>query len=159
MADWVLVNVNETTTSLEVKPLNLSVVDVDKQTTIGADFTQIDMKDKLAYFSTPLAYVGYKLTSYGGFLNYTIFYTIGSGGKATGGADVVLEGGGMFLVHTSYEQPAPAQDYAASLQLVEANFEFLNGMPAKREHLMTALHDLKGIYIRATYWTASVTTK
>lgn len=57
------------------------------------------------------------------------------------------------------EQPPPSVEYMASLQLVESNFQLPNGNQARREHIMVVLQNLRGLYIRATYWTESVTTK
>ncbi|KAB0790802.1 hypothetical protein PPYR_15312 [Photinus pyralis] len=158
MEDWKLVSIN-TTANLAIVPLNTSTVEIDKYTTISADFTFENVKEKVVYFSAPRSYVGSKLTSYGGFLNYTIFYSIGLDGKAIFAADVILEGAGSYLLHYSYEQPAVAQNFDARLQIVESNFVLPNGQAAKREHIMTVLQNLRGVYLRATYWTASVVSK
>ncbi|KAF5306067.1 hypothetical protein FQA39_LY09045 [Lamprigera yunnana] len=158
MDDWKLVSIN-TTKTFEVHPINTTTANIDKYTTISADFTFENVRDKVIYFSAPIQYLGSKLTSYGGFLNYTIFYSIGLDGRAIFSGDVIIEGGGLYLVYISYEQPASSQNFFASLQLVESNFVLPSGLPAKREHIMTVLHNLRGLYLRATYWTASIITK
>lgn len=79
MDNWTLVTVNETDT-LEVTPLNLTIAQPYPYT-IGADFSLINIGKKVTYFSAPADYLGKKLTAYGGILNYTVFYTIGSNGK------------------------------------------------------------------------------
>lgn len=75
------------------------------------------------------------------------------------GADVILEGANTYLSYYSVEQPAPTVDFNHDVSLVETNFEFPDGSPAKREHLMVVLENLQGIYIRATYWSSSFTTR
>nr|CAI5850401.1 unnamed protein product [Callosobruchus analis] len=129
---------------LNVTHLNLTTEDIDDiSDVIGVDFSYYNVSQAPAYFAAPSDYLGKKLTSYGGFLNYTIYYVIGQGGSAVGGPDVILQ----------------ASEFAFMLQLVEGNFELPSGSPAKREHMMEVLKDLRGIYLRATYWTASVTTR
>lgn len=88
--------------------------------------------------------------------SYLIYLCIG---KALPRSDVILEGNGTYLVYVGDEQPPPAVEYMASLQLVESNFQLPNGNQARREHIMVVLQNLRGLYIRATYWTESVTTK
>lgn len=68
------------------------------------------------------------------------------------GSDVILYGADMYLFFNSTEQPATGIKYNASLQLTEINFLLSNRLPAKREHIMTVLENLKGIYIKGTYW-------
>lgn len=65
----------------------------------------------------------------------------------------------MYIYHKSYEQPAPKTDFYGEVELTDVNFELADGTPAKREHVMTVLKDLKGMYIRATYWSDSLTTR
>lgn len=79
-------------------------------------------------------------------------------GRGQSGPDVIIEGGGLQLIHSSFEQPAPLQKYYGILKLVESNFELVDGHPAKREHIMTVLEDVTAIYIKATYWTTTLTT-
>ncbi|XP_018320894.1 laminin subunit alpha [Agrilus planipennis] len=160
MQDWGLVEINETeTSSFDVTLLNSTVYQGNAPTDIGVDLSQDDMKDKRVYFSAPSAYLGKKLTLYGSRLNYSIFYTIGSSGKAVSGADVILAGAGTHLAYMSVEQPAVATDYSESLGIVESNFELPSGIAAKREHIMTVLNNLTGLYIRATYWSNTVTAR
>lgn len=77
MEEWTIVAVNETN-KFEITPLNLSAVEIETHTTIGINLE--GLHNKLVYFSASRAYLGSKLTAYGGYLNYSIFYTIGSSG-------------------------------------------------------------------------------
>lgn len=160
MTNWTIVNVNTSFLNLEVLPLNVTVHNVDANT-VGLDFTASDqsLSNTTVYFAAPASYTGGKLTSYGGYLNYTIFYTIGMKGSAVSGPDVILLGAKTYLTYSSLEQPPPAFEYTSSVQFVESNFELPTGLTAKRDNIMEVLEDLRGVYIRASYWTVSVTTR
>lgn len=156
--DWEVVSANVAAGQLNVEKLNLTV---ETNNYVGVDFSSFDATKTTAYFSAPFDYLGKKLTAYGGYLNYTIFYVIdGEGnGVAIDAPDVILRGANTYLTHSSYEQPPPSQAYNGFVKIVENNFQLPQGVPAKKEHIMEVLKDLKGIYIRATYWTASITTR
>lgn len=157
MSNWTLLSIMEGTniTVLSLK----SQVEQLNSSVIGADLTLDEAQDQIVYFSAPRQYLGNKLTAYGGFLNYSIFYTTSDTGKAVSGADIILYGAGMFLLHDALEQPAAKIEYLASIEIVDSNFVLENGVQANREHVMTVLEDLEGIYIRATYWESGVTTR
>lgn len=157
MKDWGVIITN-TSGLLNITDLNLPVEDIDENE-ILVDFTGLNLTQTPVYFSAPRDYLGKKLSSYGGFLNYTIYYAIGSQGTAVSGPDVILKGADTYLTYSNFEQPPPASEFITTLQLVESNFELPTGVPARREHIMEVLRDLQGVYIRATYWTASVTTR
>lgn len=76
--DWHVVGLN-VSSKLDVVLLNLTVQKADEDS-IGVDFSVNGTKNITSYFSAPQIYLGKKLTSYGGFLNYSIYYTIGEQG-------------------------------------------------------------------------------
>ncbi|KAL3275284.1 hypothetical protein HHI36_020052 [Cryptolaemus montrouzieri] len=156
MSGWTLLELN-LTEKLDSLKYNLTLQTGEGD--VGVDFTQLDITNKSIYLSAPPEYLGKRLHSYGGSLNYTIFYTIDQLGLAVSGPDVILEGNNTYLTYSSLEQPPQAQEFPFSVQLVESNFYLPIGVAAKREHIMEVLRDLKGIYIRAKYWTASVTSR
>lgn len=80
-------------------------------------------------------------------------------GSAVSEPDVILQGKKTFLTYSSFGQPAALIEYPASVQLIEENFETPTGGRVKRDQIMEVLEDLRAIYIRATYWTDSVTTR
>lgn len=158
MNDWSLYSIVQ-------KP---NVVNITKQSTmpevlsesvIGIDLDNEDFNTSLTYFSAPEHYLGNKLSSYGGFLNYTIFYTTGLFGSAISGGDVILQGKTGFVIHESLEQPASNIYYKASLEMIESNFVSPSGVPCTREQFMVILESLQGLFIRAPYWSSSVTTR
>lgn len=72
---------------------------------------------------------------------------------------MILEGKKTYLTYSNFQQPPPAQEFPASVQLVEGNFDLPTGVSAKRDNIMEVLEDLRGVYIKATYWTGGVTTR
>ncbi|XP_017779043.1 PREDICTED: laminin subunit alpha isoform X2 [Nicrophorus vespilloides] len=157
MDNWSVSEVIVNDESLHIENINIEMYKEENSVTI--DLADEFMSDKTVYFSAPDVYLGKQLTSYGGYLNYTISYTIGDLGKATMRPDIILEGANNYLVHNGYEQPPVEQKYVNLLEIVESNFQLPNGVPAKREDLMMILKEVKGIYIRATYWSITETSK
>lgn len=128
------------------------------ETLLVADLTLKDNDEGLVYFGV-LDYLldqHNHLTAYGGYLSYNLYYTTGPFGEALIGPDIILEGKDTVLIHESYEQPANAQNFRGSVEIVESNFIQQSGAPATREQLMIILRDLNAIYIRATYWEGTV---
>ncbi|XP_011495348.1 PREDICTED: laminin subunit alpha [Ceratosolen solmsi marchali] len=151
MSNWDLAHVNEKNETVEILRLKPQEVNENVVVEVTADIDQ----SNIVYFSAPPGYLNKKLTSYGGWLNYTVSYTIDSFGHAVPGADVILQGADSFLVYRAEEQPPSDVNYRASVQLVESNFETKQNLRATREQMMVVLGDLRGIYIRATYWQPS----
>lgn len=143
---------------LTEKGLNLMLLVTDPQkfneTTVATNF--VDNFGEVVYFSAPSAYLGSKLTSYGGHLNYTVHYSTGPLGNAVSAADVILQGSDTTLFYYADEQPPSFTNFQASLELIESNFFTYNRLAATREQLMVVLENLRGIYIRAIYWDLSI---
>lgn len=77
---WTVVAVNETD-GLNVTKLDLSV-GYSEHSGATVDFSRGEgVAEKTVYFSAPAQYLGRKMSSYGGRLNYTIYYAIGYDGK------------------------------------------------------------------------------
>ncbi|XP_057663543.1 laminin subunit alpha [Diorhabda carinulata] len=156
MRDWEVVSL-DLKENLIVTSLNIDLENLDENSNeVAIDFSYVNTS--IAYFSAPDDYLGKKLVSYGGFLNYTIYYEIGKNGTAVSAPDIILLGRDIYLTYSNFEQPPAQTEFLTSLQLIENNFE-IEGEPARREHLMEVLRDLRGIYLRATYWTATVSTR
>lgn len=134
----------------------LSTYPVENATTITVSLIANDTFENVIYFSAPETYLDKKLTSYGGYLNYSVYYSTGPFGKAVSAADVILQGANTTLFYYSDEQPPSFVNFRASVRLVEANFVTSNRLSATREQIMVVLEDLRGIYVRATYWNPSI---
>ncbi|XP_050301015.1 laminin subunit alpha [Anthonomus grandis grandis] len=157
LSNWTLVELDTSKDQLNVTILdsNLESVSANAVGAVLSDFND----STVAYFAAPPSYLGKKLTSYGGFLRYTIFYSIGSNGTAVSGPDVILQGANTYLSYSSIEQPPPVFMYNSEVSLVESIFDTPSGDQARREHFMEVLKDLRGVYIRASYWTQGETTR
>ena len=149
MENWGTSLVNEKNGTLTV--LNALTQSINESSTV-IDFAQNESSEKILYFAASESYLGKKLTSYGGWFNYTILYSTGQFGNAIDGPDVILHSGDIMLFYHADEQPPQFTNFRASLELVEKNFLTLNKLTATREQLLVALENLQGIYIRATYW-------
>lgn len=153
MENWEVAAIEENFESLNVTTVNVTLEHPNHQ---GISFELGKQeKNQILYFKAPEDYLGNSLTAYGGWLNYTVWYTIGDGGKALLRPDVILVGANNYLKYDGFEQPPADEEFNTGVQIVETNFVLPSGAPSKREHLMVVLKDLKGIYIRANYWSVT----
>lgn len=137
-------------TNLSTYPENVNV------TTLMVSLTTNDTFENVVYFSAPKSYLDKKLTSYGGYFNYSVYYSTGLFGNAVSAADVILQGNNTALFYYSDEQPPSSTNFRASVRLVESNFVTSNRLSATREQIMIILNNLHGIFVRATYWDPSI---
>ncbi|CAK6447793.1 unnamed protein product [Pipistrellus nathusii] len=108
------------------------------------------------YWAAPQAYLGNKLTAFGGFLKYTVSYdipveTVDS--ALMSHADVIIKGNGLTL-STQAEGLSlqPYEEYLNVVRLVPENFrDFSNKREIDRDQLMTALANVTHLLIRANY--------
>jgi hypothetical protein len=107
------------------------------------------------YWALPPRYLGDKITSYGGYLRYTLRYVPLPGGQSSrnSAADVELVSSNqIILLYYAREQAQPtgtAQTF--TVPLLEQYWQRSDGQQADREHLLMALADLDAVYIKATY--------
>ncbi|KAK6627792.1 hypothetical protein RUM44_010271 [Polyplax serrata] len=112
---------------------------------------EADLENKVIYFVLPPSYLGNRLTSYGGFLNYTISFATRPFGDSTNGPDIILYGADIYLLHYALDRPTEATPFNSFVEILESDFQVLTGLPATREQLMQVLGNLSAIFIRATY--------
>lgn len=98
------------------------------------------------------------LTAYGEKLRYNLFYTTGLFGNSQIGPDIILEGKELKIKHTNYRQPAANQLFTGEVEIIESNFQTLNGAQVTRDQFMMLLRDLQKIYIRASYFDKGIVT-
>ncbi|XP_053203386.1 laminin subunit alpha-like [Panonychus citri] len=107
------------------------------------------------YFKVPNEFLGNRLTSYGGFINYTILETSSSNAEDTViTPDIILIGRNYSIALTRDEQPgAPGISLKMEIELLESKFVHLTDSTlVSRPQFMTLLLDLQSIYIRAAYF-------
>ncbi|VDM56665.1 unnamed protein product [Angiostrongylus costaricensis] len=104
------------------------------------------------YWRLPQRFLGDKVTSYGGKLEFEVEYN--GGGPLSRQPMVVLKGNQIVLAHHVQNQEQilrPGQPIKISLETYETSFQQMNGAPASREDLMMVLADLDALLIRATH--------
>ncbi|XP_031295017.2 laminin subunit alpha-1 isoform X1 [Camelus dromedarius] len=113
------------------------------------------------YWSAPEAYLGNKLTAFGGFLKYTVSYEVPVetvDGDLMSHADVIIKGNGLTL-STQAEGLSlqPYEEYLNVVRLVPENFQDLNSKrEVDRDQLMTVLANVTHLLIRANYNSAKM---
>lgn len=108
------------------------------------------------YWKLPSRFVGNKITSYGGNLNYTIRYVPLAGGvmSRNSAPDVVIRSlNDIEILHYRREEVAPSGSQAYVVPILEGNWQRSDGNTVNREHLLMALADVSDIFIKATYTT------
>lgn len=113
---------------------------------------EANIEDQVIYFSLPKSYLGNKLTSYGGYLNYTISFETPPYGDSVPGSNIIFYGADIYLLHYSLDRPSGGSyTFESYVEIIENSFQLGTGFPATREQIMQVLEDLQGIFIRGTY--------
>ncbi|XP_021041837.1 laminin subunit alpha-1 isoform X1 [Mus caroli] len=113
------------------------------------------------YWAAPEAYLGNKLTAFGGFLKYTVSYdipveTVDS--DLMSHADIIIKGNGL-TISTRAEGLSlqPYEEYFNVVRLVPENFrDFNTRREIDRDQLMTVLANVTHLLIRANYNSAKM---
>ncbi|XP_059491072.1 basement membrane-specific heparan sulfate proteoglycan core protein isoform X8 [Neocloeon triangulifer] len=110
------------------------------------------------YWKLPARFLGDKVTSYGGYLNYTVRYEPAPGGQSSrnNAYDVELRSlrtSDIILLYHLKEPLLPNRPQTVSVPLYEQYWQRTDGQPADREHMLMALSSLDVILIKATYTT------
>ncbi|XP_033010826.1 laminin subunit alpha-1 [Lacerta agilis] len=108
------------------------------------------------YWSAPKPYIGNKLTSFGGYLKYTVSYEIpmdSTDSDLVSNVDVILQGNGQILCTRSEGLSLqPYEEYSSTVRLVSENFvDFNTKKLIDRDMLMTVLANVTHLLIRASY--------
>ncbi|XP_066260113.1 basement membrane-specific heparan sulfate proteoglycan core protein isoform X1 [Euwallacea similis] len=108
------------------------------------------------YWALPNKYLGDKVTSYGGYLKYTIRNTPVPGGASSrnNAPDVELVSANRInLQYFANQTQSTNAPQSFEVPLLEQYWQRNDGVKTDREHLLMALADVQGIYIKATYYT------
>ncbi|KAK9737087.1 Laminin EGF domain [Popillia japonica] len=119
---------------------------------------------QVKYWALPNRFLGDKITSYGGNLQYTVRYTPTPGGSSSRNTAADVELISKNNIKLSYYHN-PHRDYPSSIDpntpqtitvpLLERYWQRDDGLNADRAHLLMALADVRAILIKATYTTNS----
>lgn len=110
------------------------------------------------YWSLPTRFVGDKITSYGGILNYTLRFTPqpGSAMSRNSAPDVVIKSeNDITILHFRKDEIRPTIPQSYSVPIVEHYWQRSDGKEVNREHLLMTLADVSYIFIKATYTTTT----
>uniref|UniRef100_T1KYQ2 Laminin subunit alpha n=1 Tax=Tetranychus urticae TaxID=32264 RepID=T1KYQ2_TETUR len=108
------------------------------------------------YFKLPKEFLGNRITSYGGFIQYVV-NELPSGSSSVDTPitpDIILTGRNDSISLTRDEQPESAgNSQKIEIELLETKFvHLLDSTPVSRAQFMTLLVDLQSVYIRASYF-------
>ncbi|XP_068617476.1 basement membrane-specific heparan sulfate proteoglycan core protein isoform X3 [Battus philenor] len=101
------------------------------------------------YWSLPPSFAGDKVTSYGGYLSYTI-NNVPTNGLKNNAADIQLISDVTFHYFGHFE-PNSEGKLNARVQLMEKGWQRPDGKEVSREYFLLALAHLKNILIKASY--------
>ncbi|PNF14537.1 hypothetical protein B7P43_G15031, partial [Cryptotermes secundus] len=108
------------------------------------------------YWLLPPQFLGDKVTSYGGYLNYTVRYVPTPGGQSSrnNAPDVeLISSNDIQLLYFGRDQIEPNRPQSISVPILEQYWQRHDGQSTNREHLIMALADVEAILIKATYTT------
>nr|XP_033789904.1 laminin subunit alpha-1 [Geotrypetes seraphini] len=108
------------------------------------------------YWTAPNAYLGNKLTAFGGYLNYTVSYDISvesADSELVSNVDVIIQGNGHVLSTRSEGLLLqPYEEHTNEVKLVPESFiDFSNKRAIDRDKLMIVLANINSLQIRASY--------
>ncbi|XP_012943161.1 laminin subunit alpha isoform X2 [Aplysia californica] len=113
-------------------------------------------EDNIIYWIAPPAYLGKKINSYGGLLQFTVLFTLPRGLESEGliEPDIILSGSNMSVVHYHNTQPLPSTSFDMEVPLTEYHFRHQGtNAPVFKEQFMMILSSLDALLIRASYYT------
>ncbi|XP_049843588.1 basement membrane-specific heparan sulfate proteoglycan core protein isoform X30 [Schistocerca gregaria] len=108
------------------------------------------------YWMLPPQFLGDKVTSYGGYLNYTVRYVPAPGGQSSrnNAPDVeLISSNDIKLMYFGRDQIEADRPQTVSVPLLEQYWQRNDGQQTHRDHIMMALADVQAILVKATYTT------
>ncbi|XP_056009495.1 basement membrane-specific heparan sulfate proteoglycan core protein-like isoform X3 [Ostrea edulis] len=130
------------------------VVNTDRNEIIFNQFTGIQRERESLFFSLPPKFRGNKVTSYGGFLSFTLETVVALDGGATFrdvDIEIITPGQRQRMYYLFNPPSQPYQPETYKIHLVESSFRMLDGTSPTRETFMSVLSNIEAILIRATY--------
>ncbi|XP_061192514.1 laminin subunit alpha-like [Saccostrea echinata] len=118
--------------------------------------TKITDPNQAMYWIASDSYLGDQVKSYGGKLQFKVYYVTPRGNETRlpSGPDVILKGGNMTLHHRYSNTPEATATTPVEIRLNEYNFvRAEDGLGVSRETFMMVLVDITAIHIRANYFT------
>ncbi|XP_034337833.2 basement membrane-specific heparan sulfate proteoglycan core protein isoform X5 [Magallana gigas] len=132
------------------------VINTDRNEILFNQFTGIQRERESLFFSLPPKFRGNKVTSYGGYLSFTLETVVAlDGGQTFRDVDIeIITPGQRQRMYYLFDPPSqPYQPESYKIHLVESTFRMLDGTSPSRETFMSILSNIEAILIRATYHT------
>nr|XP_023690745.1 basement membrane-specific heparan sulfate proteoglycan core protein isoform X5 [Paramormyrops kingsleyae] len=120
------------------------------------EFQLVDLSRRFlsleSFWTLPSQFLGNKVDSYGGSLNYKVRFTLARGEtEPVQKPDVVLVGNGQKLIYRRTSPTSPRITNEREIKFTEENWQHASGRLVTREDLMMTLVNLESINIRTTY--------
>ncbi|KAF7271317.1 hypothetical protein GWI33_015789 [Rhynchophorus ferrugineus] len=158
MTNWKIVALNRTDEVLEATELDINLENDGDSNDIGVVLTDLDETIDV-YFSAPSTYLGKCLVSYGGYIRYSILHSYVQDGTIVDDPKVIIQGPNSYLYYSSSDHPRSNEKFPEEVALAEPYWSIASGEVARRDQIMDVLKDLRGVYIKARYWTKAETTR
>ncbi|KAK7602792.1 hypothetical protein V9T40_006766, partial [Parthenolecanium corni] len=140
---------------VESNPSTNLITDPNRQEIVFTSF--VPGTPSAYYWSLPKKFLGNKVTSYGGYLNYTIRYVPAPGGQILRNnapdVEIISEDNSISLYYFHPGSIDPNVPQTISVPILEQYWQRSDNQMANREHLLMALADLKAILVKASYTT------
>ncbi|XP_060073482.1 basement membrane-specific heparan sulfate proteoglycan core protein-like [Ylistrum balloti] len=145
----------------ETVPATVNIEEVSRDTFLIRDFVEV-LPAGNYYWKLPNEFLGDRLTTYGGNLQYTIRYEIVGNPGSTNQPDVILKGNKISLYHRTSTILSPGGELVIQVPLVPSVWSRSDGgtgrrgdipavEPVTREDLMMVLENVEAILVRANY--------
>ncbi|XP_032087651.1 basement membrane-specific heparan sulfate proteoglycan core protein isoform X2 [Thamnophis elegans] len=120
------------------------------------EFQLVDLSRRFlvhdSFWTLPKQFLGNKVDSYGGSLQYTMRYHLGRGqSELVRKPDVVLVGNGQKLLYRLQVPPEPFVTNRRHIHFTEENWQKESGEPVSREELLLTLQNLEAVMIQTVY--------
>uniref|UniRef100_A0A0N5AQR3 Laminin subunit alpha-2 n=1 Tax=Syphacia muris TaxID=451379 RepID=A0A0N5AQR3_9BILA len=118
-------------------------------------FNANDFKNnQLYYWKAPEDFLGNKLNSYGGSLQYYVYFVPNDNGHSVPIADIILEGNGIKLEYYSRQDFFPRENVSVQVLMREGQgwYNSRSRVPVEKADLMRALANVSLLMVRAVYY-------
>uniref|UniRef100_A0A8C5WSN8 Basement membrane-specific heparan sulfate proteoglycan core protein n=1 Tax=Laticauda laticaudata TaxID=8630 RepID=A0A8C5WSN8_LATLA len=134
-------------------PLASTQMHIDRS---AQEFQLVDLSRRFlmhdSFWTLPKRFLGNKVDSYGGSLQYTIRYHLSRGdSEPVWKPDVILVGNGQKLLYRLPAHPEPFVANKRQVDFTEESWQKESGGSVSREELLLALQNLEAIMIQTVY--------
>ncbi|XP_060061512.1 basement membrane-specific heparan sulfate proteoglycan core protein isoform X2 [Erinaceus europaeus] len=134
-------------------PLSSTQLQID---TARQEFQLVDLSRRFlvhdSFWTLPEQFLGNKVDSYGGSLNYKVYYDLARGMlEPVQRPDVVLVGAGYRLHSRGHSPTQPGTLNQRQVHFSEEHWVHESGQPVQRAEMLQVLHNLEAVLIQTVY--------